>query len=678
MSPEQASGAPLDPRSDMFSVGVVLYEMVTGRRPFDGTTRQELLAALLGAEPLPPSKHNDSVGPELDRLILQCLRKKPEERLASAVDLLSGLEGSAALPRRSRKRARGALLVSAGALAAAAVVMSIVPRHVQPVPAIASTEVASAAAAPAPVVTRIIDLPPPATQVPAAAAAYAAGLQAVHDDNWFKALGLFTQAAQLDPTMAAAHLYLSLGSLVMNSPPTRRAEYEKAAGLRAQLSDRDRALLEALQPLLQSATQDVDEGDRRLRALTARYPGDVEIWTLLGAIHYVTSASLAPSERALELDPGDAQSIEDKGHAALVLGKYADARGDYARCGSLTIDGADCFAWSGIAYGLEGQCADYEREERRAADRNPFWGLAVLWAMASTGRNATTLEETEKQALAALPPPLNDAAPYFGAGIEVRLAILSGDFARAAVLAKQESAIVAAVPELRDTYTPHYDLTSQLLEIALETGDDAGARRLVSDFLAHSDAWPFEALLGHGVDLSLYFARLALPNGQPPPDFEVQRTAWTQRALFAGADRGQVWDYAYASPALTPSEAETALAALPAWGPPSPAPANIDNFFGRMGSPEADLGRVYLLAGQVEQAIEHLTRAVARCDLYTSTLDHLRAALNLGTALEQKGDTKGACDAYGKVLAQWGHAKPKSVTADAARGRAKALGCSGL
>ena len=297
--------------------------------------------------------------------------------------------------------------------------------------------------------------------------------------------------------------------------------------------------------------------------------------------------------------------------------------------------------------------------------------------MASTGRNGAALEETLKQGLSALPPPLNEAAPYFGAGIEVRLAILSGDFARAAVLAKQESAIVAAVPALRDTYSPHYDLTSQLLEIALETGDDAAARRLVGDFLAHSDAWPFEAMFGHGVDLSLYFARLALPSGQPPPDFEAQRTVWTQKALFAGADRGQIWDYAYASPALTPGEAQTALAALPAWGPPSPAPANFNNFFGRQGSPEADLGRVYLLAGQVDQAVEHLTRAVATCDVYTSTLDHVRAALNLGSALELKGETKGACDAYGKVLAQWGHAKPKSVTADAARARSKALGCGG-
>jgi eukaryotic-like serine/threonine-protein kinase len=77
----------------------------------------------------------------------------------------------------------------------------------------------------------------------------------------------------------------------------------------------------------------------------------------------------------------------------------------------------------------------------------------------------------------------------------------------------------------------------------------------------------------------------------------------------------------------------------------------------------------------VDEAIEHLRRAVATCDIFYSTIDHVRAALNLGRALEQKGDLHAACDAYEKVLAQWGKAKPRSVTADAARSRVKAIGC---
>ncbi len=671
MSPEQASGAPLDARSDLFSFGVVLFELVTGRAPFAGATRRDVLAALLRDAPVAPSRYNPSAGPDLERAILRCLRKKPEDRFASADEVLAALEGKAEIPRQGRARLPAALVAAGGITVAGAALLLGVGRTTpvaKPTPSIAS-----AIPSPAPHVARMVDLPAPATQLPTAAAAFMSAMQALHDDNWFKALGLFAEAAKLDPTMAAAHLYLSLASVVMNDPSTRRAEYEKATGLRSQLGERDRALLEALQPFLQSAIQDIAEVDRRLRALAERYPGDEEIWMLIGLVHYGTAAALAPAEKALTLDPTDAQSWENKGHGSLAVGRFADARAAFERCGSLSVDGADCFAWTGITYSLEGKCADYEREMRRAADRNPFWSFALLWAIASTGHSKTALQETEKQALSALPSPMD--AQYEGAGVDVRLAILEGDFTAASALVKRESAMVAADPGRGASYPPHYDLTSQRLEIALETGDDAATRQLVGDFLAHRDAWPFEAMFGHGVDLSLYAARLLAASGQPPSDFEAQRKTWIDKALFAGADRAQIWDYGYASPALTAREAEAALDALPSWGPPSPTPPNFDDLFGRMGSPEADIGRVYLLAGKVDLAIDHLQRAVATCDLYTSTLDHLRAALNLGRALEENGDVAGACDAYGKVLQQWGRAKPRSVTGDAARARWKALGC---
>jgi tRNA A-37 threonylcarbamoyl transferase component Bud32/tetratricopeptide (TPR) repeat protein len=669
MSPEQASGTPVDARADLFALGIVLYEMVTGSLPFAGRTRSEILATLLRDEPIAPSKRAPSVGPELERAILRCLRKKVEDRPASAEDVLTALEGGAAAPRRAW--AGVALAATAAAVLAGAVIVLAVRRSAPPT----SPAEKPAPAQPAPTVTRLIDLPPPRTLVPAAAAAFTSGMQAVHDDNWFKALGLFAEAARLDPKMPEAHLYLSLASVIMNDPAGRHAEYEKAAGLRATLSERDRALLEALQPLLQSATQDIGEADRRLRALTERYPNDAELWMLLGFVHYGTSATSAPAERALELDRDDGQSWENKGHGALMLGRLADARAAYARCGSLTIDGADCFAWAGISYALEGRCDEYERELRRASDRNPLWDIGLIWAMVSSGRSAATIKETETQAMAALPPPLN--APYIGAGIDVRLAIVAGDFTRAASLAKRESKLLEADAELSASYAAHYDLAGALLEIAQETGDDDAVRRVASDFLSHADAWPIEAVFGHAVDLSLDYARVALPTGvAPPADFEARRTAWIHRALFAGADPAQVWVYGYASPALTAVEARAALAALPEWGSPSPTPSNFDSFFGRVGSPEADLGRVYLLAGQVDESIGHLKRAVASCDLFTSTIDHLRAARDLGIALAQKGETTAACEAYGVVLSRWGQARPRSVTADDARARARALGCA--
>jgi eukaryotic-like serine/threonine-protein kinase len=673
MSPEQAAGKAVDARSDLFSLGVTLYEMATGLRPFAAATTAETIAAILRDEPIPPSRSQVRVPPDLERVILRALRKKPEDRFASAAAMRMALEQCSSMETPSNPRvARLAL----GAAFVALVVAGLgVVRSRRPAALPALAPAASASVAPAPTIVRIIDQPPPNTTVPAAAAEYTAALQAMHDDSWLKSLGLFAKAVALDPKMAAAHLHLSIAMLVVNNPPARRAEFEVAAGLRAQLSDRDTGLLEAMAPVLQNATQDPAEADRRLRALAERYPGDVELWMLLEIVHYATAAALDPAERALKLDPGDAQSWESEGLAYYAQGKYKEARAAFERCGTLSVDGADCFAWLGLVDSAEGHCADFEKHEHSAADRNPVWSLGILWAMASTGQRSEIMEETASQIAAALPAEFTPAV--IDAGMKVRLAILEGDFARAKLLATRESALIVGDPALRASYGRRYLVAGHLFDIALETGDDASMRSIANDFVTHRDAWSSESMMGHGADLSLYFARLALPDGPPGASFEALRQTWVDRALFAGADPGQVWVYAYASTSMTPDDARSALDALAHFGPAAPSSGFPWELTDRAGSPEADIGRVYLLAGRVDDAIEHLTRAAAQCDQLTSTIDHVRAELNLGLALEQKPDRVGACAAYGKVLARWGHAKPRSVTADAARARATALRCGG-
>jgi serine/threonine protein kinase len=88
MSPEQAARKPVDARSDLFSLGCVLYQTATGHRPFVRATANETLAAVATHEPIPPDQLNADVPPGLSRIILRLLAKNPLERYQDAGELM--------------------------------------------------------------------------------------------------------------------------------------------------------------------------------------------------------------------------------------------------------------------------------------------------------------------------------------------------------------------------------------------------------------------------------------------------------------------------------------------------------------------------------------------------------------------------------------------------------------
>jgi serine/threonine-protein kinase len=91
---------------------------------------------------------------------------------------------------------------------------------------------------------------------------------------------------------------------------------------------------------------------------------------------------------------------------------------------------------------------------------------------------------------------------------------------------------------------------------------------------------------------------------------------------------------------------------------------------------DAFTGRAMLLVGQAADAARFLRVATASCHAFDHPFEHTRAHLWLGRALEATGDTAGACAAYGVVVQRWGKVKPKSVSADEARDRRRALHCA--
>ncbi len=139
MSPEQACGKVVDARSDVFSLGVMIYEMAAGRRPFEGDSLTSTLAKILETEPSSITDSRKDIPPEFSRIINRCLRKKKEDRYNDTRDLTVALkdllhETSSGMVRKARAVSGGSLLASAPkrrrtavwAVAGAAVILAAV------------------------------------------------------------------------------------------------------------------------------------------------------------------------------------------------------------------------------------------------------------------------------------------------------------------------------------------------------------------------------------------------------------------------------------------------------------------------------------------------------------------------------------------------------------------------
>jgi tetratricopeptide (TPR) repeat protein len=240
MSPEQVSGELLDARSDLFSLGAVLYECLAGKSPFTADNMTSVLARVLTWEPPPPSRLNPRSPAYLDRIVLKLLAKDRRGRYASADELLAGLRP----PGRPHSR-RTAVAALAGGAVCAGGGLSVwlwrwnAKRHRDPA----------------------------ATAVPW----YRDGLAALHYGNYHRASKALARAVEIDPSYAMAHAYLAEAWYELDYLERAKDELLKTMAARSSLPEVEALHLDAIQ---QTVTGEFKAAAEKYREVSAAVTPD--------------------------------------------------------------------------------------------------------------------------------------------------------------------------------------------------------------------------------------------------------------------------------------------------------------------------------------------------------------------------------------------------------------------
>jgi serine/threonine-protein kinase len=635
-APEQWAHGIADARSDLFSFCVALYEALYGARPFAGDTLAELSEATSrGVIAGPPSRSR--VPDWLRRIVVRGLHPQPPERPRTMRLLLDEIKG-----RLARRRAR--VMRTVAGLAVASVVAALATFN-----AIRAHDRTT--------------LTSQARQV------YENGLRRLRDgDRPASAAKNFARALALDPAFAQAHLRYALGEF-WEYQVDAREHLARAAEGRHTLGEKDRLLLTAAEALMQTEPADTAAYARLLDDGVRRHPDDLELMYAAAAAHYNNgdrAGAIAFADRGLDIDPGFGGMYYLKSAALADAADTVAALTTIDACAVHARNPIRCLSEQNEISAAEGNCGRLEQTSRQILLRDPsdnFPYLCIARAAYASGQPIEAVRDLLKQHVARCPPPVQ---PRVDLEHLWALDVLAGDFETAMRRLDELERILAAQPD----QTPHALLALRYSSLLMEEWALADAARVAEEFRRRKLAWipdPRRDDMAVSRDPTV---RLLLPERRAglisPDDFRRQRQAWVDswKKKATMDNLSFVWLFGYAAATETPDDARDALAARPAH---SPLRHSI--------IADTSVGTTYLLASQPSEALPYLRRAAHSCSAIDYPLEHTRVHLALGQALEAVHQPREACEAYAIVLARWGNARPRSITAERARRFAKDLGC---
>ncbi len=666
MAPEQLAGRETGPRSDVFALGAVLYEMATGERFFLGATVTERLAATRCLTPPQLEERLTRLTPPLAALLRRCLACQPDERFPDAGAVVEALEvvGSPrdlSFDRPSHSpppRPRWALSIRAGLgiLLGALVVLASSWELMQPEP-----ELVASTTPPVPLTA----LEPPLTSSAEALREYRAGLQAIQDGDWTAQESRFQRAIDLDPNFAMAHLRLAARYGGPSDPEWERSTFRRAMELRTDLNARDRMLLAAMEPQYLSNDPDWAEVERRYQAAVDRFPSDVEFVCSLGSVMALrgkTEEGIELVRQALRMDPTNNTAWIMLSTMLNRLGRSDEALAALDTCIRNSSNASDCYSMRMSLHSRRGNCAAYEADAQHLRGVYPS-ASASNYALANAfAARGEALEKVRSLMVQAR----HDLSPETLALREIKddlwLALWVGDIPLAEATLDRWDAMVAESTILADHISPTLVRLRLLRELGRkeEAAQIARTLQIRSETLLPTSAPGAQRLQNDPLPLLL---RFQLEGGLISAEvMEAGRTAWLRKHNEdSGADwRPYQWIYGYARTAWTAQEATAAVAIQPQFG-------DLPLF--NVSSTNLDTGRTLRLAGRPEEAVARLRTVTENCEPLTISLEVLAARVELGQALESLGDQEGACVAYRSVLDQWGHTDARSVQV------ARAAGC---